>query len=66
MAAAHRHAAKHGDKTDPQAFAHAMSALSNVVDAGPQSWNDHPERTIDQVRKAFTDAIRYLSRPPHL
>ncbi len=61
MAAAHLHAAEEDDDTDPQAFALAMSALSSVVNAGPQSWNDRPERTTDEVITALTEAIDLLT-----
>ncbi len=41
-------------------FALAMNALSTVVGAGPQSWNDHPERRQNDVLDAFTAARRLL------
>ena len=60
MAAARRHAAEEGDATESEAFAVAMGTLSSVVDAGPQSWNDDPERTIDQVITALTASIELV------
>ena len=41
-------------------FALAMNALATAVDAGPQSWNDHPERCQNDVLDAFTAARRIL------
>jgi len=61
MAAARRQAAEEDDNTDHQAFALAMSALSSVVNAGPQTWNDSPERTIDEVLTALTEAIALVT-----
>jgi hypothetical protein len=61
MAAARRHAAEEGDDTESEAFAVAMGTLSSVVDAGPQSCNDDPERTIDQVITALTASIELVT-----
>jgi hypothetical protein len=41
-------------------FALAMNALATAVDAGPQSWNDHPARCQNDVLDAFTAARRIL------
>ena len=41
-------------------FGLAMNALSTVVDAGPQSWNDDPERGRDDVLVALAAALELL------
>ncbi len=43
-----------------------MSALSIVVGAGPQSWNDEPERAENEVLAALTAALKLLlaNKPP--
>jgi hypothetical protein len=41
-------------------FVLAMDALATTVDAGPQSWNDRPERCQDDVLEAFRAAHRLL------
>ncbi len=41
-------------------FAVAMSALSTVVGAGPQSWNDEFERSHDDVLAALAAALKLL------
>ena len=41
-------------------FALAMNALSTVVDAGPQSWNDKPDRAQSEVVAALTAALQHL------
>ncbi len=56
MAAAHR------EGTASTSFAQAMDALSEAVGAGPQGWNDRPERTADDVVDALGEAIRMLGR----
>jgi hypothetical protein len=61
MAAARRNVAAKGD-VDPAVLALAMAALSTVVGAGPQSWNDRPERTAEDVAAALTDAVALLVR----
>jgi precorrin-3B methylase len=66
MAAAQRNVAANSD-ADPAVFALAMAAFSMVVGAGPQSWNDRPECTADDVASALADAIELLgcrTRPP--
>jgi hypothetical protein len=47
-------------------FALAMSALSTVVGAGPQSWNDEPERSQNDVLAALAAAPKLLlgDEPP--
>jgi len=37
-----------------------MSALSTVVGAGPQSWNDEFERSHDDVLAALAAALKLL------
>lgn len=43
-------------------FTRAMEALSEAVGAGPQGWNDDPERTAEEVVAALERAIRLLAR----
>jgi hypothetical protein len=56
MAAARRKGAP------PAPFARAMAALSQAVGAGPQGWNDQPERTAAEVVAALERAARLLGR----
>jgi hypothetical protein len=53
-------AAVASDDSRRERFALAMHAFSSVVDAGPQTWNDRPDRSAPEVVGALTDALRLL------
>lgn len=53
-------AAAHKEAPTQTPFALAMSAVSTAVSAGPQSWNDHPEPSHDEVLAALTTALKLV------
>ena len=60
IAAARTRPATRDDIRSETPFALVMDALSTVIGAGPQSWNDQPERCRNDVLAAFTAAHRLL------